>query len=64
MAKKDTGYTFKDSEISLEEGKLFEHKDDAIKVHDLWAILKEIEANGRQDLSIKSTKVFDGQADE
>ncbi len=60
MAKKGTEYTFKEIEISLEEGTVTEFTKDAILTHDLWEILKELEANGRQDLSIKSHKVING----
>lgn len=63
MAKKDTSYTYKDAEINLEEGLITEHADDKITTHDLWQVLKEIEANGRQTITIKTNKSFDGQVD-
>lgn len=57
MAKIRKNYEFKNAEVNLEEGLIYEYgkTDDNLQTHSLNEVLKELASCGRTDFSINTT---------
>ena len=57
MAKIKKNYEFKNAEVNLEEGLIYEFgkSDDELQTHSLNEVLKELGLCGRSDFSINTT---------
>lgn len=57
MAKLKKNYEFKNAEVNLEEGLIYEYgkSDDDLQTHSLNEVLKELASCGRTDFSINTT---------
>ncbi|RKJ71128.1 hypothetical protein D7X33_22620 [Butyricicoccus sp. 1XD8-22] len=56
MAKLGKKYEFKNAEVNLEEGLIYEYdkNNESYEVHSLNVVLKELESCGRTDFSINT----------
>lgn len=59
MAKVKKNYEFKNAEVNLEEGLIYEYgkTDDDLQTHSLNEVLKELASCGRSDFSINTTTI-------
>ncbi|UUV25872.1 MULTISPECIES: hypothetical protein [Lysinibacillus] len=59
MEKLTKNYKFKNAEVNLEDGLIYEYgkTDDEIQTHSLNEVLKELASRGRTNFSINTTTI-------
>lgn len=66
MAKLKKDFTFKNAEVNLEEGLIYEYdkNDEVVETYSLDAVLKELAVQDRLDLTINATTTLASSVEE